>query len=301
MIVRISEGLGNQLFMYANAYSLAKDYNYELLVDNKSGYFKKKNRLRSRKFLLNHFNIKNNYCPNHLKFNNFFKDFVKKILKLFDKYKKNKSFLIEKTDNNKKTSYKSLLTYTLSNRVYIEGHFEFEKYFKNKKKFLQKILTIKKKYINKKNKYINLIKNSNAVSLHIRKDRFTEQKHERNIKKNIIKSTDFSDQSIIYAKKSMNFFSKKIKNPYFFIWSNNFENLEKHFNKKNCIFVKNNNVLMDFYLMSLCKHFAVSGSTFHWMGAWLNEFKNKICTRPKNLNLNPSNNKDFWPKDWIKI
>ena len=43
LIVRIAEGLGNQLFMYAHAYSLSKKINYDLYIDNTSGYFKKKN------------------------------------------------------------------------------------------------------------------------------------------------------------------------------------------------------------------------------------------------------------------
>ena len=42
IIVRIAEGIGNQLFMYANAYSLSKKYDYELEIDDTSGYFKKK-------------------------------------------------------------------------------------------------------------------------------------------------------------------------------------------------------------------------------------------------------------------
>ena len=46
IIVQISEGLGNQLFMYAHAYSMAKKLNYELLIDNKSGYSSKKNSMR---------------------------------------------------------------------------------------------------------------------------------------------------------------------------------------------------------------------------------------------------------------
>ena len=37
IIVQIAEGLGNQLFMYAHAYSIAKKLNYELFIDNKSG------------------------------------------------------------------------------------------------------------------------------------------------------------------------------------------------------------------------------------------------------------------------
>ena len=42
IIVEIAEGLGNQLFMYAHAYSMAKKLNYELFIDNKSGYSLKK-------------------------------------------------------------------------------------------------------------------------------------------------------------------------------------------------------------------------------------------------------------------
>jgi hypothetical protein len=37
------------------------------------------------------------------------------------------------------------------------------------------------------------------------------------------------------------------------------------------------------------------------MGAWLNKNKNKICIRPKNINLKPSHNNDFWPNSWIEI
>ena len=47
LIVRIAEGMGNQLFMYANAYSFSKKLNKLLYVDKYSGYFKKKNQFRS--------------------------------------------------------------------------------------------------------------------------------------------------------------------------------------------------------------------------------------------------------------
>ena len=35
-------GFGNQLFMYAHAFALAKEIKYDLLIDNTSGYSKKK-------------------------------------------------------------------------------------------------------------------------------------------------------------------------------------------------------------------------------------------------------------------
>ena len=41
-IVRISEGLGNQLFMYAHAYSFSKKLGYNLMIDPISAYRKLK-------------------------------------------------------------------------------------------------------------------------------------------------------------------------------------------------------------------------------------------------------------------
>ena len=53
IIVEIAEGLGNQLFMYAHAYSMAKKLNYELFVfDNKSSYYLKKNTLRKHQYYM---------------------------------------------------------------------------------------------------------------------------------------------------------------------------------------------------------------------------------------------------------
>ena len=42
LIVRVAEGLGNQMFSYAAALSFAKLNSYELYVDGKSAYYKKK-------------------------------------------------------------------------------------------------------------------------------------------------------------------------------------------------------------------------------------------------------------------
>ena len=52
LIVRIGEGLGNQLFMYANAYSLSKKFDCNLYIDDESGFSKNK---RSRFYNLNIF------------------------------------------------------------------------------------------------------------------------------------------------------------------------------------------------------------------------------------------------------
>ena len=87
LIVRIAEGLGNQMFMYANAFNLSKRINYKLLVDNESAYFKKKD---IRNFHLDSFNISAQIAYKDYKFNNHFKNLRRKILIKLDKIRKKK-------------------------------------------------------------------------------------------------------------------------------------------------------------------------------------------------------------------
>ena len=40
IIAKISEGLGNQLFMYSNAYAISKQFDFDLCLDPFTGYYK---------------------------------------------------------------------------------------------------------------------------------------------------------------------------------------------------------------------------------------------------------------------
>ena len=119
---------------------------------------------------------------------------------------------------------------SLGNLVYVEGHFETEKYFYTVKKDLQKNLTVKNDYIDYSNKYIDLIKKKNSVSVHIRRHKFSEEISECKQIKNTEKSDNFTKELINYIQDSIKYFEKKIHKPTFFIWSNDFTGLEKYFN-----------------------------------------------------------------------
>ena len=97
LIVEIAEGLGNQIFMYAHAYSLSKELDYALFIDDKSGYSKRKNLLRShQKYMLGNFNLYGKIADNNMIYDTNFKRFQKKLKLFFDTFSKKKSFIIEK-------------------------------------------------------------------------------------------------------------------------------------------------------------------------------------------------------------
>ncbi len=76
---------------------------------------------------------------------------------------------------------------------------------------------------------------------------------------------------------------KKIDNPIFYIWSNDFKNLKEYFNDDKFIFVENNynKSITDFYLLNKCTNFIVGPTSFHWWRAWLNYEKENMYKTSK--------------------
>ena len=84
IITKISEGLGNQLFMYANSFSLSEKNNFDHYIDTVSGYYQRKH---IYEFVLNEFNISAKKATGQFTFNNFYKNLFKKFLIFYDKFK----------------------------------------------------------------------------------------------------------------------------------------------------------------------------------------------------------------------
>ena len=306
VIVEIAEGLGNQLFMYAHAYSVAKKLNYELFIDNKSGYSFKKNTLRKHQiYMLDSLNIVQNYAPKEFIFDKLHKKIKKKLLILIDKFSNKQVFFIEKSikRNNSKIvqNYTDLLEKKFSENIYVQGNFENYEYFNEYKNELSNLFITKNELINHKDSIVEQLSNNNSISIHIRRNRFSDQIGLNNTSKNREKSDFFTNQIVDYINRSINFIETKVQNPKYFIWTNDYENFDQLLNKliKKKYHLINEDVINDFDLFQYAKHFIVGPSSFHWWGAWLNKNSDKICIRPSNLN--PSNNKNFWPKDWISI
>ena len=295
IIAKISEGLGNQMFMYANAYAISKKFNLDLCFDPYSGYYK--NNVWS--FMLNNFNISSKVAPPNWIFSNSYRNFVKKIKIKCDFFKKKKSFLFELKDKNKFTKFSSIKLDNFNDKIYIDGNFESEKYFSDYRNNLLNEFSFKKDMSN--NKYLDIIRKHNVVSISIRQNRYSERMNNKFDQHSISKSQDFVAKTVDYIYQAIKFISSKVNNPKFLLWSNDFTGLEKYFPTNEFLYVINpeDKILNDFYLLTQCKYFIVGPSTFSWWGAWLSNNESKICIRPKNIN--PSNNLDFWPESWISI
>ncbi len=305
LIIRISNGLGNQLFMYASAYGMSKKLSRKLLIDNESSFKSTKN---ISDYLLNNFNITSEIASDKNKFKSLYGYLKRKFLLKTDFFRKNKMFYIEKKNIKKITNYTDdFKSKYFDNDMHVEGYFESEKYFLNYKSSILKEFKFKDPDTYQNNFYFDDISKCNSVALCIRQNRFIEGINKNN-EINRKRSWNFTLEQIEYINKSVQIIKSKINNAKFFLWSNDFQNLESNLFNFDYQNVNLNNVndgidkrILGLYLLTNCKHYIVTGSSFNWWGAWLSANQNKIIIRPSHFKNITFNNKDLWPENWLPV
>jgi len=301
LVVRIANGLGNQLFLYAAAYALAKKLDRDLLIDEKSGFL---NEDRKIKYELGSFNITSKIATNEYKFDNQVKNIKRFFLKEIDKFLKIKNFLIEERNSKKETEFSNkYLNQLYKDVAFVEGYFQSEKYFINYKNDIIQEFTFKDEIKKNNLELQKMISSNKSIMVHIRQHAFTETQKKQTNEKNLLRSDRHARENIVHNLNAIKYFKTKIDNAKFFVFSNDFKNLKNIFIGDEYYFVDQNiklEPIHDFYLMTLCKHFIVSPSTFSWWATWLSKNENKICIRPPD-NKGMSLNRDVIPDDWISI
>ena len=128
LIIRLSNEIGNQMFMYASAYTISRELNRRLYIDDETAFLSKKN---VSKFGLNLFNISSPVASNALKFKNLYGYIKRRFLIKTDSLRSKKKFYIEKKDSDKRTKYSNdYKNLRFDNNLFLEGHFESERYFR---------------------------------------------------------------------------------------------------------------------------------------------------------------------------
>lgn len=106
-----------------------------------------------------------------------------------------------------------------------------------------------------------------------------------------------------YYQKAMRYISERSDSPVFYIFSNDIQWCKKNIDWGNfqIIYREPDQQINDFeelMLMVSCRHSIIINSTYHWWGAKLNNYQNKIVIAPKNWFFD---NKpiDIVPPHWI--
>jgi hypothetical protein len=186
---------------------------------------------------------------------------------------------------------------TVKDGVYLDGYFQSEKYFKSIEHIIRNSLRFKKDTFGEQGAiYKEQILNLNSVGLHVRRrDYLTSPLH------NVC--------NMRYYSKSIAYIQDQLASPHFFIFSDDLEWCRENFHIPNCSFVNiqaaKNNPIIDFQLMSLCKHNIISNSTFSWWAAWLNDNHEKLVVAPNRWfndeRMNDQALQDTIPADWVRM
>jgi len=293
VITRIFGGLGNQLFCYAVAKKIALNNNAELIIDNITGF---ENDNYNRKYLLNNFNIQSRLVTKKECFYPFPR-LAFSILRRYNKFLKFENrFYIQHEgvdfDNR-------VFDIKVEKKLYLEACWQSENYFQDITDIIKNEFELNLKLNIENTNYLNLIKNTNSVCLHIRF--FDNGENGPN---------NISDE---YYKKAILNIKSKFSDLSFFVFSDNLELAEKKLkiNSLNAYYVNinsnNDDAIFDFFLMRNCKHFIIANSTFSWWAAWLSNNGEKVIIAPDYQIGKSKNTVTSWgfdgliPNNWIKI
>lgn len=158
--------------------------------------------------------------------------------------------------------------------VYLYGFWGCERYYSDIIPVLQEKIQFPKSSNSQNIKALDEIDNSQSVSIHIRrKDYLTVADGKRYM-------GICTDE---YYQSAIKYINDHVKNPVFYIFSDDVEFAKDNFKEENMHIVDWNtgkDSLYDMELMSRCKHNICANSTFSLWGARLNKNADKLVIRP---------------------
>ncbi|MDE6814419.1 MAG: alpha-1,2-fucosyltransferase [Lachnospiraceae bacterium] len=277
-VVRISDGLGNQLFQYAFGYSFAQKTGQDIILDP----FFWGSALRS--YQLDKFRIR--YTE---RFIDPIWDYILGVgprnARCFkEKYRDAK---IEKeyrlVRENKPMEYDSTV-YDMRDAVYFQGFWQSPCYFDEFYDEIRRQFTIKGSLSGRAKDYEMQMGKENSVSLHIRRTDY-----DRDVN-NVCLGGSFYEEALRGMEQSVGDFC-------LFLFTDDKEFVRKNFDLHEYILVEDISDIEEFVLMQRCRHHIVANSTFSWWGAYLAENKGGTVFAP----VADIWTKEFYPAQWNLI
>ena len=281
--IKLSGGLGNNMFEYAAAKSLAKSKKLRFCYFSiKSfGFYLKKLKKKITIILKGEIDLplkqlsKNDLSTYFKIEENFFTLTFNRIIWNFNIGKKKKSFHYQWNDS-KKANIDQIRSdfYSCKEWTELKGCFASELFFLRREFVLkwftpvdfynQKIQDIEKNFYFPKEK---------RCCIHIRRGDalFTD------------KGCAYKDLGWGLPKSYYDYVLKKLDKNLLFIFVSDDPQwaLDKFDYLPNKIFLKDNSEVVDMFIFTKCKYNIISRGTFSWWGAWLNQIPNKVVYAPK--------------------
>jgi len=275
VIAKVMGGLGNQLFIYAAAKRLSLINNAALRLDTLSAYAEDE---YSRAYDLNHFRLNAEQASNedvytlNLGSRRNFRYHINKILPL-----RHKCFIRENKPFDPR-----LLNLKIANKVYLDGYWQDENYFKDIGATIRKDFEIISPHDHTNIELAKGISGSNAICLHARRLKYEHLLSPK------------------YYNLAVEYMAKKVTSPHFYCFSDDMgwirDNVAINYPVTYISHNKESKAYEDLWLMTRCKHYIVANSTFSWWGAWLNPDPSKIIIAPRNWGYRAA-----VPKDWVVL
>jgi len=183
----------------------------------------------------------------------------------------------------------------LKGDYYLDGYWQSEKYFKDFEDVIRQDLQYTGSLSDKALAMKRLIEDCNAISVHIRRGDYVT---------NTLANQFHGTCSLDYYENAIVEMSERVKNPHFFIFSDDLIWCKDYLKFKYPIYFVEScaSQYEDIHLMSLCSHHIIANSTFSWWGAWLNAKVDKIVIAPQQWFADSKiNNPDILPEHWIRL
>ena len=171
--------------------------------------------------------------------------------------------------------------------IYLDGYWQNLSWIRSYKDQIRRQISVKG-ISEKAKEMVHDEIESNSVAVHVRRTDLL---------------SDNSDiQEGFYYCNAINYIEQNVKNPRYYIFSDDInwclKNLFKdiQIDSNRIIFSNNKSAEDDFICMMNSKHNIIANSTFSWWAAWLNKNDNQIVISP-----NFGKRKDILPKEWIVL
>lgn len=291
-IVRIWEGLGNQMFQYAYARYVQEHTGEKVFLEGRRMFrsaFQNEDLSVERRCCVQHFCIKVKFIkPKYLvKWNYLEQNSIYQKIK-FQLACKNIGKYIFLSDANSMFMYHEEFV-KMDKHAYVMGHFFHRDYIEPIRDLLLEEFQLKNSLVIADDMK-QIFNNRETVSIHIRRGDYLYAECAQTINKEMQKKK--------YYQKAIKYIANKIDNPFFLIFSDDIEWVKNNFScpyPKMYMSDKGYKDYEELILMSMCKHNIIANSTFSFWGAWLNQNPEKIVMVPKHWM--PS----IVPKEWIQI